>query len=144
MNFLELVQHRQSVRKYLPDPVSRETIEHCISAARLAPSACNSQPWHFVIIDDPELKRHRRQHARQDRKYKPFHESGTGHRRNHLRTPANDRQNRQFRHEKAVYLLRYRHRSRAFLPGSSRKGPRDMHARMVQRKAHRQAAQGPR
>jgi nitroreductase len=56
MDFLELAEHRQSVRKYLPDPVCRETIEHCISAARLAPSACNSQPWHFVIIDDPELK----------------------------------------------------------------------------------------
>ena len=54
--FLELVEKRQSVRKYLPDPVSRDTIEHCITAARLAPSACNSQPWHFIIIDDPDLK----------------------------------------------------------------------------------------
>ncbi len=54
MNFLELVKKRQSIRKYLPKTVSRETIDKCIEAARLAPSACNSQPWTFIIVDNPD------------------------------------------------------------------------------------------
>jgi nitroreductase len=54
MNFLELVNKRQSVRKYLPDPIDSVIIERCIEAARLAPSACNSQPWKFVVVDEPE------------------------------------------------------------------------------------------
>jgi nitroreductase len=57
MDFLELVQHRQSVRAYDPTrPVEREKLERCIEAVRLAPSACNAQPWKLVIVDDPELK----------------------------------------------------------------------------------------
>ena len=56
MNFLDLVNKRQSVRKYLDKPVEREKIERCLEAARLAPSANNSQPWSFIVIDDPKLK----------------------------------------------------------------------------------------
>lgn len=56
MNFLELVKKRQSVRGYLDRPVERDKIERCLEAARLAPSACNSQPWKFIVIDDIELK----------------------------------------------------------------------------------------
>ncbi|HDZ77195.1 MAG TPA: NAD(P)H nitroreductase [Candidatus Omnitrophica bacterium] len=55
MNFLELVARRQSIRKYTPKPVSREIIDRCLEAARLAPSACNSQSWSFIIIDDREM-----------------------------------------------------------------------------------------
>ncbi|HCK99243.1 MAG TPA: NAD(P)H nitroreductase [Candidatus Marinimicrobia bacterium] len=55
MNFLELVQKRQSTRKYLPRPVDRKLIDQCIEAARLAPSARNSQPWSFIVIDDPKI-----------------------------------------------------------------------------------------
>ena len=56
MNFPELVKTRQSVRKYTNQAVEREKIERCIEAVRLAPSACNSQPWKFIIVDDTELK----------------------------------------------------------------------------------------
>ncbi|PKP55355.1 NAD(P)H nitroreductase [Candidatus Atribacteria bacterium HGW-Atribacteria-1] len=56
MKFLELVKTRQSVRKYLDKPVEREKIERCLEAARLAPSANNSQPWSFIVIDDPKPK----------------------------------------------------------------------------------------
>lgn len=56
MNFLELVKKRQSVRGYLNTPVERDKIERCIEAARMAPSACNSQPWKFIVIDDTDLK----------------------------------------------------------------------------------------
>ncbi len=54
--FLELVHQRQSVRGYTSRPVEREKIERALEAARLAPSACNAQPWKFVIVDEPELK----------------------------------------------------------------------------------------
>ena len=56
MDFAELVKIRQSVRKYSNKPVEPEKIIQCIEAARLAPSACNSQPWRVVIVNDPELK----------------------------------------------------------------------------------------
>ncbi|MGL4293232.1 MAG: nitroreductase family protein [Bacteroidales bacterium] len=57
MDFLELVKHRQSDRAYDPmRPVEKEKIQRIMEAARLAPSACNGQPWHFVVVDDPETK----------------------------------------------------------------------------------------
>ena len=52
MEFSELVHKRQSDRKYAPEPVAREHILKCLEAARLAPSACNSQPWKFIVVDD--------------------------------------------------------------------------------------------
>lgn len=55
MNFLDLVKKRTSVRTYAETTVEREKLERCLEAARLAPSACNSQPWTFVLVDDPEL-----------------------------------------------------------------------------------------
>lgn len=58
MNFLELVNRRQSVRRYAPGKrIPREVLDRCLEAARLAPSACNSQPWSFVVVDDPEKVR---------------------------------------------------------------------------------------
>ncbi len=56
MKFLDLVKSRQSVRGYLSKEVEREKIERCLEAARLAPSASNSQPWYFIVVDDPKLK----------------------------------------------------------------------------------------
>lgn len=56
MSLMDLISERRSVRKFLPKPVSREDLLRCVEAARLAPSACNSQPWHFILIDDPPLK----------------------------------------------------------------------------------------
>ncbi len=58
MDFLKLAALRRSVRAYLPRPVEREKIERCLEAARLAPSACNSQPWYFIIVDDPQSRAH--------------------------------------------------------------------------------------
>jgi nitroreductase len=56
INFLELVKSRQSVREYRNKPVEPEKIKRCLEAARLAPSACNSQPWKFIIVDNQEIK----------------------------------------------------------------------------------------
>jgi nitroreductase len=57
MDFLDLVRKRQSERKYSPRPVPRDVVERCLEAARLAPSACHSQPWTFIVVDDEELRR---------------------------------------------------------------------------------------
>ncbi|MCX5705478.1 MAG: nitroreductase family protein [Candidatus Omnitrophica bacterium] len=56
MTFLELVNRRRSTRKYTSRPVPKEAMTRCLEAARLAPSACNSQPWHFIVVDDEALK----------------------------------------------------------------------------------------
>ena len=56
MRLIDLIIKRQSDRSYADKPVEREKIERCLEAARLAPSASNSQPWTFVVIDEPELK----------------------------------------------------------------------------------------
>lgn len=57
MDFLDLARRRQSDRGYLDMPVPRPLIDRCLEAARVAPSACNSQPWFFVVVDDPALRR---------------------------------------------------------------------------------------
>ena len=57
MTLLELLKYRKSIRDYLDKPVEREKLMMCLAAARLAPSACNSQPWKFIIVDDKELKK---------------------------------------------------------------------------------------
>jgi len=56
MDFLKLANERQSVRAYLDKPVEEEKLKRCLEAARLAPSACNAQPWKFIVVDDVELK----------------------------------------------------------------------------------------
>lgn len=57
MDFLEFVSTRQSVRAFDTErQVEKEKIERIVSAARLAPSACNAQPWHLIVVDEPELK----------------------------------------------------------------------------------------
>ena len=56
MNFLELVKKRRSVRQFRSKPVPRQLIDSCLEAARWAPSACNSQPWSFIVIDDGEIR----------------------------------------------------------------------------------------
>lgn len=56
MTFQELINHRQSVRKYREKPVEQGKIEKIIEAVHIAPSACNSQPWKLIIVDEPDLK----------------------------------------------------------------------------------------
>jgi nitroreductase len=56
MTLDDIIQTRRSVRKFKDAPVTRGQIEACIEAARLAPSACNSQPWHFSVFDEPRAK----------------------------------------------------------------------------------------
>jgi len=55
--FAEAMATRRSVREFSSRPVARETIEACVAAAATAPSGANKQPWSFVVVGDPELKR---------------------------------------------------------------------------------------
>jgi len=54
MQFSELISERFSVRSYKNIPVEREKLMQVLDAARVAPSAVNYQPWHFVVIEKPE------------------------------------------------------------------------------------------
>jgi nitroreductase len=53
---LELMSVRQSERRYLDRPVEREKIDRIAEAGRLSPSACNGQPWKFILVDEPALR----------------------------------------------------------------------------------------
>ena len=56
-DFLELVKKRRSFRRFKPDPVPKEIVERVLEAARHSPSAGNSQPWEFVVVQDAATKR---------------------------------------------------------------------------------------
>jgi nitroreductase len=56
MTIKEIIKKRQSNRGYKPDAVENEKIMQCIEAAHLAPSACNAQPWKFVVVEEPALR----------------------------------------------------------------------------------------
>ena len=54
-DYFELVSSRESCRNYNPDRrPTREQLVKCIQTAQLAPSACNSQPWSYIVVNDPE------------------------------------------------------------------------------------------
>jgi nitroreductase len=53
---LELINFRQSDRAYLTKPIEDEEMNRILEAARLAPSACNAQPWKFIVVNNPDLK----------------------------------------------------------------------------------------
>ncbi|MEM6821023.1 MAG: nitroreductase family protein [Verrucomicrobiota bacterium] len=54
--FSEFSVGRRSTRVFKADPVSREVVERIVGTAIEAPTACNRQLWHFVVIDDPQMK----------------------------------------------------------------------------------------
>ena len=64
--FLESVRTRRSVRSFSPEPVPLEVVERCVEAAGTAPNGANRQPWHFVVVTDPEVKRRIREAAEEE------------------------------------------------------------------------------
>lgn len=54
MKFIELAKKRVSIRSYKPDPVADEQLNEVLEAGRLAPSACNLQPFQFVVVRERE------------------------------------------------------------------------------------------
>ena len=56
MEFYDLIRTRESIRDYDPErPVKKEVLEKILDAGRMAPSACNYQPWEFLVITSPEM-----------------------------------------------------------------------------------------
>ncbi len=51
------IRRRRTVRDFSDRPVPREIIEDCLRAAGTAPNGANLQPWHFVVVSDPDIKR---------------------------------------------------------------------------------------
>ena len=60
---LASLRRRRTVRDYAADPVSPDIIDLAIEAAATAPSGANRQPWRFVVVRDPAVKRRIRQAA---------------------------------------------------------------------------------
>jgi nitroreductase len=61
--FADELRRRRTVRDYSSEPVPRGVIETCLLAAGSAPNGANIQPWHFVCVSDPALKREIREAA---------------------------------------------------------------------------------
>jgi nitroreductase len=57
MDAFEAIQKRESVRSYESTPVPKESLAKLLEAARIAPSANNTQPWHFIVVTDSEKKK---------------------------------------------------------------------------------------
>jgi len=57
MELNEAIRIRRSVRSYTDEPVSDEILARVLDAGRLAPSANNRQPWHFIVVKDPETRK---------------------------------------------------------------------------------------
>ena len=56
-NLLDVLSERRSVRKYQARPVPEELVKKVLEAAGWAPSAHNAQPWRFIVLADPQMKR---------------------------------------------------------------------------------------
>lgn len=61
--FRRLLATRRTVRDFAPDPVARELVDEIVAAAATAPSGANQQPWSFVVVSNPEVKRRIREAA---------------------------------------------------------------------------------
>lgn len=64
--FADEMASRRSVRDFSSKPVSRSVIQACIKTAGTAPSGANQQPWHFVVISSPEVKKKIREAAEKE------------------------------------------------------------------------------
>jgi nitroreductase len=56
MDVYEALKTRRSVRSYSERPVPKEALERILEAGRIAPSASNRQPWHFIVVTDREKR----------------------------------------------------------------------------------------
>jgi nitroreductase len=57
MDFYQVLKTRRSIRKYKSTPVEPDKLDRILEAVRIAPSAANRQPWHFVVITDEAVRR---------------------------------------------------------------------------------------
>ena len=74
--FLDHMRRRHTVRDYSERPVPRDIIETCIKTAGTAPSGANHQPWHFVVVQNAQLKQQIREEAEEEERR--FYAGGGG------------------------------------------------------------------
>ncbi len=67
-SFYEEMKRRRTVREFSDRPVPTDIIENCIRAAGTAPNGANMQPWHFVVVQDADLKSRIREAAEEEEK----------------------------------------------------------------------------
>jgi iodotyrosine deiodinase len=70
--FRSTMQRRRTVRQFSDRPVPRQVIEDCLLAAGTAPNGANLQPWHFVVVSNPEVKKQIREGAEKE-EYEFYH-----------------------------------------------------------------------
>ena len=74
--FYAEMKRRRTVRQFSDRPVPREIIEDCLRTAATAPSGANLQPWSFIVVTDPAVKRQIRKEAEKtEREF--YHKSAT-------------------------------------------------------------------
>lgn len=56
-SYFEEIARRHTIRDFKADPVPIDIIENCIAAAGRAPNGANHQPWHFAVVQSPEMKK---------------------------------------------------------------------------------------
>ena len=64
----DIIRRRASVRKLKPDPIPEEYIQKILEAGRWAMSGANSQPWEYIVVKDPKVKRNSYHHYAQPHK----------------------------------------------------------------------------
>lgn len=52
---IETILSRRSIRRFTPEPVNHESLITLLKAAMAAPTACNAQPWEFIVVTEPEV-----------------------------------------------------------------------------------------
>lgn len=65
-DFRDELRRRRTVRDFSDRPVPRDVIEDCIAAGCTAPNGANKQPWHFVVVEDPRIKKAIREAAEEE------------------------------------------------------------------------------
>jgi iodotyrosine deiodinase len=65
-DFYNLLKRRRTVRDFSDKPIPREIIEHALLTAGTAPNGANQQPWHFVVVSNPEVKKKIREAAEEE------------------------------------------------------------------------------
>ncbi len=92
--FHDVMRRRRTVRMFSDAPVSRETIENVVRTATTAPSGANKQPWRFVCVQDPEIKRKIREAAEEEER--EFYGSRAGQRWLEDLAPLGTDENKEF------------------------------------------------
>ena len=126
MDIYQLISQRQSDRAFSPQRIEREVLDRIAGAALLSPSACNSQPWHLIVVDDEEK-------CAQVSLDRDEHLGIAGSRPHHHRggMPQFHRTRGRMAQEQAFSTYRLRHTRRQHHPCSHPRGRGELHRGMV-------------